>query len=158
MYLTKWAILLSMFWLLLSGYIQPLLLGFGAASVAAVLLILKRMNDVDKEQQHIGIGLGLIRYLPWLIGQIVNSSIQVTKLIWGAPNKVSPTLAKISAKNVPIRTRALYANSITLTPGTLSIDLTDDEITVHALQKSSIDELKQGSMEKKITTIWGENK
>lgn len=158
MYLTKWAILLSMFWLLLSGYIQPLLLGFGVASVAVVLFILKRMDDIDKEQQHIGISLRLVRYLPWLIGQIVSSSIQVTKLIWGSSNKVSPTLAKISVKNVPAKTRALYANSITLTPGTLSIDLADDEVTVHALQKSSIDELKQGDMEKKITTIWGENK
>lgn len=158
MYLTKWAILLSMFWLLLSGYIQPLLLGFGVASVAVVLFILKRMDDIDKEQQHIGISLRLVRYLPWLIGQIVSSSIQVTKLIWGSSNKVSPTLAKISVKNVPAKTRALYANSITLTPGTLSIDLADDEVTVHALQKSSIDELKKGDMEKKITTIWGENK
>lgn len=156
MYLIKWAILLSAFWLLLSGYIQPLLLGFGAASVAIVLLTLKRMDDIDKEQQYID--FRLVRYLPWLIGQIVRSSIQVTKLIWGSPDKVSPTLAKISAENVRVNTRGLYANSITLTPGTLSIDLADGEITVHALQKSSIDELKQGDMEKKITTIWGENK
>jgi len=49
----------------------------------------------------------------------------------------------------------LYANSITLTPGTLSVDLDENELTVHALQKSSIDELKEGGMEKKISSIWG---
>jgi multicomponent Na+:H+ antiporter subunit E len=147
MHMTKWTILLSAFWLLLSGYIQPLLLGFGAVSVIVVLFVLKRMDDVDQEKQEIGTGLRLIRYTPWLIGQILSSSLQVTKLIWGSPDKVSPSLAKISADNIPPDRRALYANSITLTPGTLSVDIVDDEIIVHALQKSSIEELEQKSME-----------
>ncbi|MEM7260272.1 MAG: Na+/H+ antiporter subunit E, partial [Pseudomonadota bacterium] len=82
----------------------------------------------------------------------------VTKLIWGPSGKVSPTLATIDAKNVRPDCRALYANSITLTPGTLSVDLEGGDLTVHALQKSSIDELEDGFMEKKITGIWGENK
>ena len=47
MHMTKWTILLSTFWLLLSGYIQPLLLGFGAVSVIIVLFVLKHMADVD---------------------------------------------------------------------------------------------------------------
>ena len=158
MHIIKWALLLSTFWVLLSGYIQPLLLSFGAASVFIVLYVLKRMYDVDQEKQEIGTGLRLIKYTPWLIGQIFSSSLQVTKLIWGSPNKVSPSLAKISAENIPPNRRALYANSITLTPGTLSVDLVDDEITVHALQESSIEELQQETMEKKITQIWGEHK
>jgi multicomponent Na+:H+ antiporter subunit E len=158
MHIVKWALLLSTFWILLSGYIQPLLLGFGAVSVIIVLFVLKRMDDIDQEKQEIGTGLSLIRYIPWLIGQIFSSSLQVTKLIWGSPDKVSPSLAKISADNIPPARRALYANSITLTPGTLSVDLEDGEITVHALQESSIEELKQEVMEKKITGIWGENK
>lgn len=158
MHIIKWALLLSTFWVLLSGYIQPLLLSFGAASVFIVLYVLKRMDDVDQEKQEIGTGLRLVKYIPWLIGQIFISSLQVTKLIWGSPNKVSPSLAKISAENIPPDRRALYANSITLTPGTLSVDLVDDEITVHALQESSIEELQQETMEKKITQIWGEHK
>lgn len=158
MYLTKWTILLSMFWLLLSGYIQPLLLGFGAASVAVVLLILKRMDNIDKEPSEVGIGLKFIRYLPFLIVEIIRSSIQVTRLIWGSPGKLSPSLAKISAESVPPSKRTLYANSITLTPGTLTVDLIDDELTVHALQESSIDELAEGKMDKKIASIWGEKK
>lgn len=158
MYIARWLVLLTIFWLLLSGIFKPLLLSFGVVSVAVVLFILKRMDGVDKEQQQIGTGVRLIRYLPWLIGQIISSSIHVTRLIWGSPNKISPTLAKINAENVPLHRRALYANSITLTPGTLSVDLVDGEVTVHALQKSSIDELEEGYMEKKITGIWGENK
>lgn len=158
MHMTKWTILLSIFWLLLSGYIQPLLLAFGIASVIVVLFVLKRMDDVDQEKQEIGTGLRLMQYLPWLIWQVITSSLQVTKLIWGSTDNLSPSVAKINAKNIPPKRRALYANSITLTPGTLSVDLVGDEITVHALQKTSIEELKQEVMEKKITKIWGEHK
>lgn len=154
----KWAALLSLFWMLLSGYIQPLLLSFGAVSVVIVLIVLKRMDDVDKEPINISSGLRMFRYLTWLVGQIIISSVEVTKLVWGPTNKLSPTLAKISAKNSPKKAHVLYANSITLTPGTLSVDLENDEITVHALHKSSIDELKKGEIEQKITNIWGGNK
>ncbi|GLX81086.1 cation transporter [Thalassotalea eurytherma] len=158
MYLIKWAILLSMFWLLLSGYIQPLLLSFGAASVAVVLLIIKRMDDIDKEPFQTGTGRQIIQYLPYLTGQIILSSIQVTKLIWRSPVKLEPATAKIKAKDLPRDKRVLYANSITLTPGTLTVDLVDDELTVHALQGSSVDELAEGNMERKIDSIWGNKK
>ncbi len=158
MHLIKWAVLLSIFWLLLSGFIEPLLLSFGVLSVAIVILVLKRMDDIDKEQQQISVSVRLIRYLPWLIGQIMSSSIQVTKLIWSKPTTVSPTLTKIDVTGVPTNCCVLYANSITLTPGTLTIDLNDNEVSVHALQKLSIDKLKQGDIEKKITSIWGKNR
>jgi len=155
MHLIKWAVLLTGFWVLLSGYIQPLLLSFGAVSVALVLIVLKRMDAVDNEPIPLGFGYQAVKYLFWLIGQIILSSIHVTKLIWSPKDKLSPTLAKIPVKNVVSNTSVLYANSITLTPGTLSVDLDNDEITVHALQKESIEELKQGGMENKIADIWG---
>lgn len=158
MHIGKWAAVLAAFWLLLSGYIQPLLLSFGAVSVAIVLVVLKRMDAVDGEPRYVSTGLAMTRYLLWLLGQIIQSAVHVTKLVWGSPDKLSPTLAKIPVKNIPPKCRVLYANSVTLTPGTLCVDLNEDEMTVHALQKASIDELEQGDMERKIVATWGENK
>lgn len=158
MHIGKWATVLAVFWLLLSGYIQPLLLSFGAISVAIVIVVLKRMDAVDEEPKQISLGFRPVQYTIWLLGEIIKSAVHVTKLIWGSPDKVSPALAKIPAHNIPPNKRVLYANSITLTPGTLSVDLEDGEVTVHALQEESIQELQQGSMEQKITGIWGENK
>lgn len=154
----KWAVVLTVFWLLLSGYLQPLLLSFGAISVAIVLVVLKRMDDVDSEPRVLGSVVKIVRYLVWLLGEILKSSIHVSKLVWGGADKVSPAIAKIDAKNISPKRRVLYANSITLTPGTLSVDLEDGEITVHALQESSIAELKEGEMERKITGIWSDDK
>ncbi len=158
MHIGKWAALLSVFWILLSGYIQPLLLTFGVISIFIVLIVLKRMDDVDKEPKRISFRKQNIRYLLWLMGQIVSSSVHVTKLIWSSPDKLSPALAKVSVKNVPAKKQVMYANSITLTPGTLSVDLQDGEVTVHALQKSSIEELEQGDMEEKINGNWSKKK
>ncbi|GAB1260815.1 Na+/H+ antiporter subunit E [Aurantivibrio plasticivorans] len=155
MHLGKWALLLAVFWLLLSGYFMPLMLGFGVLSVLIVLVLLARMDKVDGDPKHIGTGHRMVRYSLWLIWQIVLSSLQVTRLVWAPTSKLSPSLEKIPV-SIPEETkRVIYANSITLTPGTLSVDLEDGEVTVHALQKESIDELKTGSMESKITTILG---
>jgi multicomponent Na+:H+ antiporter subunit E len=154
MHIALWAVVLSLFWLLLSGYIQPLLLSFGVISVFLVLLVVKRMDDVDQELKKVNLGLSILRYTPWLMKEIFSSSIHVSKLIWGSPKDLSPTLAKISAKNIPAKKRVLYANSITLTPGTLSLDIVDDQIIVHALQAESIEELKAGAMENKIAGLW----
>lgn len=158
MHTIKWVVSLSVFWLLLSGFLNPLLLGFGVASVALVVNFFRRMEKVDNEPQEFGTWLQIIRYTPWLLLQILASSVRVTKLVWGSPSELSPSLAKINIKAVPAARRTLYANSVTLTPGTLSVDLVDDEVTVHALEQSSIDDLKAGYIASKITDIWGENK
>jgi multicomponent Na+:H+ antiporter subunit E len=154
----KWALLLSVFWLLLSGFIQPLLLSFGAISVVIVMIVLRRMDAVDKEPKSVSLNFHSFRYFFWLIGQIFLSSTHVTKLIWGKADQVPPALSKISLQSLPDDKKVLYANSITLTPGTLSVDLQDEEITVHALQASSIASLKQGGMESKIPGHRGEIK
>ena len=156
MHIGLWAVVLSLFWLLLSGYLQPLLLSFGAISVFLVVLVVKRMDDVDQELKQLSFGSSIFRYVPWLLKEIMTSSMKVTRLVWGSPKDLSPTLAKISLSNIPKEKHVLYANSITLTPGTLSLDIDKDAITVHALQAASIDELKEGAMENKIAGLWSE--
>ena len=158
MHIGKWAGLLSIFWLLLSGYIEPLLLSFGFLSLVLVLIVLKRMDDVDKEPVLVSINHKAVHYFVWLIVQIAKSSFDVTKLIWGGADKLTPKLAKLSIDTASPKHHVLYANSITLTPGTLCVDVKPNEITVHALQESSVDSLGEGEMERKITETLGEKK
>lgn len=155
MHIGKWAAVLSVFWLFLSGYLQPLLLSFGVVSVLLVLVVLKRMDAADGQAKAIASGHRIARYVFWLLGEIARSSLHVTKLVWGSSRQLSPSLAKIPAKNIPANKRVLYANSITLTPGTLSVDLEGDMVTVHALQEASIVELQSGEMENRIAGLWG---
>lgn len=158
MYFGKWAILLAIFWLLLSGFLKTLLLIFGVISVFLVIVVIKRMDDIDHKPSSFELSPKMLGYITWLMGQIVTSSLEVTRLVWGATKNVSPTIDKLSVVDLPQDKRVAYANSITLTPGTLSVDLDDNEITVHALHADSIASLKEGSMSSKIKKLWGANK
>ncbi|HCH23857.1 MAG TPA: hypothetical protein DE179_06120 [Oceanospirillaceae bacterium] len=154
-HLLIWAIVLMAFWLLLSGFLKPLLIAFGVVSVALVVVLLRRMDAADEQPQTPALGLSFWRYGLWLSGQILLSSIEVAKLVWSKKG-LSPTMAKLPISKVAQKNRVLYANSITLTPGTLSVDIDDDEVTVHALNKQSIADLKAGGMAKKIADVMGD--
>lgn len=155
LHLLIWAIVLMVFWLLLSGFLKPLLVSFGVVSVAMVVWLLRRMDATDDQPQTPSLGLSFWRYSVWLIGQILLSSVEVAKLVWGK-KQLTPTLAKLPVDKVPDKNHVLYANSITLTPGTLSVDIDAKEVTVHALDSQSIEELKAGDMANKIADVMGE--
>lgn len=157
LHLLIWAIVLMVFWMLLSGFLKPLLIAFGVVSVALVVLLLRRMDATDDQPQTPSMGLSFWRYSLWLVGQILLSSVEVAKLVWGK-KPLSPTLAKLPVDTVPDKNRVLYANSITLTPGTLSVDIDEHEVTVHALDEQSIDDLKAGGMANKIADVMGEKR
>lgn len=150
-----WALVLAVFWLFLSGFLKPLLLAFGLISVVLVVYLIKRMDTSDDEPQKPALSFAFFRYVFWLIGQIILSSIEVTKLVWGNSKNLSPSIAKLPINSTPDQSRVLYANSITLTPGTLSVDIDQDHITVHALKAQSIQELQAGEMAKKVSSVTG---
>lgn len=156
MHIGSWTAVLAAFWVLLSGYFQPLLLTFGFLSVALVLVIVKRMDAIDQELKDLKLGLATLRYIPWLLKEIVLSAIKVTKCIWVRQSQLSPALSRISVLRVPPNKQVLFANSITLTPGTLCVDLDEEMVTIHALNAASIDELEQGSISEKISELWGD--
>lgn len=150
MHLVSWALAMAVFWLLLSGFFLPLLLILGVISVALVVLMITRMNQVDQEVHSAFIGPRLVAYCLWLVGEIVKSSLEVARLVWRKPSEIKPAVGFIPLNPAARRARVLYANSITLTPGTLTVDVDEKEIIVHALDEASIADLQQGDMEKRI--------
>lgn len=155
MYVGKWALLLAVFWLLLSGFLKPLLLIFGLISVVLVLFVLRRMDQIDNEQKSFDFSFKMLRYIVWLMRQVVSSSLEVVRLVWGSPKDLTPALAKVPVKDIPEDKLVLYANSITLTPGTLSVDLDENHVTVHALRSASINTPKSGGISCRIKKQWG---
>lgn len=154
--LISWTLILMAFWLLLSGFLKALLLSFGLASVFLVVFLLHRMNHFDRLALRLPLKYSFFRYVAWLMGQVVLSSLEVSKLVWRKNKKLAPVIAKLPVTTTSVKTRALYANSITLTPGTLSVDIDDEHVTVHALDERSIDALKAGEMARRVSTVTGE--
>jgi len=100
----------------------------------------------------------LFGYLLWLTQEIFKSSFTVITIILSKDCKINPTFewveAKLPADSLPI---ALYANSITLTPGTVTVNIEGNRLLVHALLPSSIEDLAQGKMVKKIQQVYESN-
>lgn len=142
-------------WLMLSGHYTPLLLGFGVASCVLVVLISARMDVVDREGHPIHLGLRALTYWPWLLVEIVKANIDVAKRIVDPKLPISPTMVRVRASQKTEVGRVIYANSITLTPGTVSVELEDDMIEVHALTAEGAAALEEGEMDRRVTAMEG---
>jgi len=120
-------------WLTLSGYFIPMILTFGAISIAIVVWMCRRMAILDSETVPYMTTIQTFAYFAWLFGEIIKANVQVVKAVLSPDLEVSPTLVKIPLNSDVDIAEALFANSITLTPGTVSVDMQPDHILVHAL-------------------------
>ncbi len=155
-YAISLAVVLSALWLLLSGYFEePLLLGLGVASVVLVLIVAHRMQVIDREGHPIHLVFKALIYWPWLMKEIVLANIDVAKAILRYPVGVSPDVFEVTATQKSELGRVIYANSITLTPGTVTIALEDERLTVHALTEVAEDGLKTGEMDRRVSWLEG---
>ena len=144
---------LAVFWLINSGHYTLLILSLGLISIALVLYIAHRMDVADHESQQLLIPPKIPGFHLWLVKQIVLANISVVKHIWLGNKTISPVLTKIKANQKTDMGKVIYANSITLTPGTVAVDLVGDQITVHALLRENIEVLQAGEMDRRICRL-----
>lgn len=143
------AILIFLFWFLLSGHTSPLLIGLGVFSTLLTMYLSHRMNIIDRDTYSVHMSLRLLKYYLYLAKEIIIANLDVMKKIM-APATIDPKIAKIPTAKQSDVSKVTYANSITLTPGTVTMDLQDDEITVYALSQEAIDDLLTGRMASKV--------
>ena len=150
----KLALVLFGVWVLLSGIIEPLLLGLGLASSLAVVWITVRADRRDGEPVPFTLRVErLPGYLLWLAWEIVKSNVDVSRRILSPSLPIAPTVRWLPASQRSELARVIYADSITLTPGTLSIDLEDGSVEVHALNEGSLDALERGEMDARVSRL-----
>jgi multicomponent Na+:H+ antiporter subunit E len=150
--LVSTAFVLFVFWLLLSGYFSAFLIGMGLLCALAVALFARRMDVVDHEGHPVHLApRALLGYWPWLLKEIVKSGWEVSGLILHPRLPISPTLVRVQATQKTDLGRTVFANSITLTPGTLSVDVARGEILVHALTREGAASLAEGAMDRRVT-------
>ena len=146
-------LILVAFWLLNSGHYTLLILSLGLISIVLVLYIAHRMDVVDHESQPLHLTLRIPGYQLWLSKEIILSNISVVKHIWLGNETISPVLTTIKASQKTDIGKVIYANSITLTPGTVAVDLVGDQITVHALLRENIEALQAGEMDRRVSRL-----
>lgn len=144
---------LFVLWLLLSGHYEPLIIVLGAVSCVFVAWIAYRMDVADHEGHPIHLTWRVLLYWIWLFWEIIKANIQVARLILAPRLAISPTVIKVKASQPDDLGHVTYANSITLTPGTVSIDVRDATIEVHAITREMAESLKTGDMDRRVTRI-----
>ena len=127
----------------------------GGCSVVVVFLITNRLNKTAGGSQPLPFGFGHVLYLPWLLIEIVKANIDVTRIVLSRDMQISPRLMRVRASQKTIMGQVVYANSITLTPGTVSLDLRDGEILVHALTNESAEGVLTGEMDARVCRLEG---
>ncbi len=145
-------------WLVLSGRFDFFHVGAGAVSVAVVLWMNRRVmslqffhDDVSEWEQlrfeH------LLRFVPWLVWEIVEGSLQVASAVLHPKMPIEPVLLRFRVKLPTVGAKVLLGNVITLTPGTVTLGIEDDEFLIHALRQSSAGSIIDGTMPRWIAQL-----
>ena len=144
---------LAAFWLANSGHNTALMLSLGAISITIVVYIAHRMDVVDHEAQPLHLTLKIPGYYAWLIKKIIVANLLVVKHIWLGNKSITPGFTTVTASQKTDIGKVIYANSITLTPGTVTVNLQGDQFMVHALLRESIKDLESGEMDRRVTQL-----
>lgn len=144
---------LVLFWMLLSGHTSLLLLTLGLASVILVTWLVSRMDRNDNAPVRLLFSMKFISYLGWLTWQVIITNIDVAKRIWNPSLPIKPASRKIKVRIKDPLIKTIYANSITLTPGTVTTEVGEDYFIVHALNSEGLDELEEGDMERRLICL-----
>ena len=140
-------------WLLLSGIYTPLLIGLGAVSAVAVTMLLARMDVLDSEALPLQMTFTTPRYWGWLQAEVIKANIAVTRILLAPKMNISPAIIRVTPSQKTDVGRVTFANSITLTPGTVTIDADGGEFIVHAVDASFADMDALEDMNTRVSAI-----
>ncbi|MDG0995609.1 MAG: Na+/H+ antiporter subunit E [Gammaproteobacteria bacterium] len=149
--------LLFLVWLLLSGFLKTNLIVLGLLSSGLVSLLAVKLGLFSQNGQRLQINLRLPRYLPFLFKEIWQSNLHVAALILHPKLPIQPQTLRYQAHQKTDSGLAVHANSITLTPGTISVDINNNEILVHAISDTTAAGVKSGSIDKQVCKLEGKS-
>ena len=145
---------LYLFWLLLSGMFVPFLLAAGLGSAIAVLLFTRRLDIIAAEAPPTYLNwLKFLAYCPWLIKEIMIAAWDVTKRILHPGLPISPTMVEFTPSQTTDTGLVIHANSITLTPGTISVEVEPGRFLVHALSREGGAALAGSEMDRRCASL-----
>lgn len=153
-------IILFINWMIWSGLFDAFHLSLGVISCLIVTfmshdLLFKRR---DFKASDIAEAIRFVKYIPWLLYQIILSNIHVAKIVLKPDMPIDPYIVPYKHKLKKDISVTTFANSIILTPGTITAEIIDDTFYVHCLDKKVADDLLTGEMEDRIARVFGEDK
>ena len=147
-------LILFAFWLILSGHVDPLhlILGLVCSALVAVFSYDLLLPDRPCPRRWLRAWRFLL-FLPWLLYQIVLANLHVVYLVI-FPHKIRPRIVRFKTSLTSDISKVTLGNSITLTPGTITMDIDDGEFYVHALSDKVARDLLSGDMERRVAHVF----
>ncbi|MEX0853405.1 MAG: Na+/H+ antiporter subunit E [Bauldia sp.] len=151
------ALVLFVFWLLLSGHFTPFLVISGAVAAILTAALGLRLGYSDEEGHPIELLPRGLLYWPWLVKEAALSALSVARVILDPRLPISPRLVRVNTTQRGAVGYVTYANSITLTPGTITVeaDRPTGTLVVHALTEAAAQGLRSGEMDRRVTAMEG---
>lgn len=152
--------MLFVFWVMMSGQFDLVHLGFGLIAVAVVMWLDRRMPNGVEEKADQSLLAHFHRfpfYVPWLAVQMIKATWQVACIVLGRKIDINPCFVEFKSRQPHSVARVTLGNSITLTPGTLTIEVMNDRYRVHALTAANADELLEGEIPRHVARLFGES-
>lgn len=140
-------------WILLSGHLGALDLAMG---VAASALVAFGNRDIEGVSEMLRWTPRLLAYLPWLLKEIWLANIQVVKLVLDPALPIDPVIVRVRTRFSSDVARTTLANSITLTPGTVTLDVDGDDLIVHAITAAGGADVLAGGMARRVGRVFGD--
>ncbi|MBR1552639.1 MAG: Na+/H+ antiporter subunit E [Schwartzia sp.] len=163
-HLLSMAVVLFGFWMLLSGNTQTKFLVYGvltaviAAWVTYPVLLVPNASDTKKYFVFGVNPVKLVLYLVWLFWQLILANIDVIRATVRPEIEIDPSVVRFRYQTDNPMAKVVLANSITLTPGTVTMNMTEDGLyEVHALTAGAAEGLRGGDMQKKVAWLFGES-
>ncbi len=145
------------FWLLLSGHYDLFHISIGVLCCGLVSHVSHDLLFANPRAGDMRVIVKrFITYVPWLLYQIVMSNLHVARLALSPSMPIDPEIITFKTKLESDISMVTLANSITLTPGTITIDVKDGVYYVHAVSKKTAGDLMTGEMEDRIAHIFME--
>lgn len=136
-----------------SGSFHGLVAVLGLISCAAVVAIHSRMSRIHQDPTSYAALWHIPLYIPWLSWQVVLSTLTVTRVILSPRLPIQPRMIRVPAPPMSDFAMAVYANSITITPGTLTLDVREGHVLVHALTDATARDLESGEMGRRVAAL-----
>ena len=143
-------------WLVWSGHFDTAHIGYGMLCSALVaVLSADLLIPAPLSGRTLGVIGRLLRYVPWLFYEIVVANLHMVYLVWN-PSKMRPQIVHFQTELCSDLAKTTLGNSITLTPGTVTLDVDGDTFTVHAVSDQAAQSLATGEMEHRVGYVFME--
>lgn len=153
-HLAVFVVILAALWAALSGHTESLIITFGVLSVIAVTWVSLRMEIVDDEALPLRrLGTRFLPYWSWLAREILRSNLHVARVILSPRMPINPRFVHFKSTQKSDMGVVVFANSITLTPGTVSVEIEDRSILVHALTDTVADPEGAAEMDRRVSAM-----